>query len=66
MIKRGLDVKLNVKPIFLGLQHNYYYEGPCRFAKGEALTPEYEAILAQELKTKFFEDVKAAMPDAVH
>lgn len=62
MIRRGLDVKLNVKPIFLGLQHNYYYEGPCRFAKGEALTPEYEAILAQELKDKFFEDVKANLP----
>ena len=36
MIKRGLDIKLNVKPIFLGIVHKFYYEGPCRFAKGEA------------------------------
>lgn len=62
MIKRGLDVKLNVKPIFLGLQHQYYYEGPCRFAKGEALTPEYEAILAQELQKDFFKLCEEKLP----
>ncbi|MCI1654757.1 MAG: fucose isomerase [Lachnospiraceae bacterium] len=62
MIKRGLDVKLNVKPIFLGLQHQYYYEGPCRFAKGEALIPEYEAILAQELQKDFFKLCEEKLP----
>lgn len=66
MIRRGIDVKLNVKPIFLGLEHQYYYEGQCRFAKGDALTPEYEQILAQELKDQFFENVKENMPDAVN
>ncbi len=66
MIRRGLDVKLNVKPIFFGLVHQYYYEGPCRFAKGEALTSEYELILAQELKQKFFDSVKEHMPDCVN
>ncbi len=65
MIRRGLDVKVNVKPIFLGLQHQYYYEGPCRFAKGDALTPEYEAIMAQELQKQFFANIDAHMPDAV-
>lgn len=62
MIRRGLDVKLNVKPVFLGLEHQYYYEGPCRFAKGEALTPEYEKILAQELKADFFKNVRENVP----
>ena len=66
MIRRGLDVKLNVKPICFGLVHQYYYEGPCRFAKGEALTSEYELILAQELKQKFFDNVKENMPDCVN
>ncbi|MCC8123782.1 MAG: fucose isomerase [Oscillospiraceae bacterium] len=66
MIQRGLDVKLNVKPIFLGLVHQYYYEGPCRFAKGEALHTEYELIMAQELKQKFFDNVYAHMPDCVN
>lgn len=65
MIRRGIDTKLNVKPVFLGLEHQYYYEGPCRFAKGDALTPEYEQILAQELKDNFFETVEKNMPDAV-
>lgn len=66
MIRRGLDVKLNVKPIFLGIVHKFYYEGPCRFAKGEALTPEYERIMAEELKKQFFKDVADHMPDCVN
>lgn len=36
-MKRGLDVKLNVRPIFIALVHEAYYEGPCRFGSGEAL-----------------------------
>lgn len=62
MIKRGLDVKLNVKPVFFGLVHQYYYEGPCRFAKGDALCSDYELIMAQELKKNFFADVEKNLP----
>lgn len=66
MIKRGLDVKLNVKPIFLGIVHKFYYEGPCRFAKGEALTPEYERLMMEELRPQFFKDVEDHLPDCVN
>ena len=66
MIKRGLDIKLNVKPIFLGIVHKFYYEGPCRFAKGEALTPEYERLMQEELRPQFFKDVEDHMPDCVN
>ncbi len=65
MIRRGLDVKVNVKPVFLGLEHQYYYEGPCRFAKGDALAPEYEVVLAQELKTQFFKAIEDNLPGDV-
>ncbi|MCR5082559.1 MAG: fucose isomerase [Parasporobacterium sp.] len=62
MIKRGLDVKLNVKPIFLGLSHQYYYEGPCRFAGGDGLQPEFEKIFTQNLEKEYFANVEKAMP----
>ena len=29
MIEKITDVKLNVRPVFIGLVHQYYYEGPC-------------------------------------
>ena len=32
MIKRGLDIELNVRPVYIGLYHEEYYEGPCRFS----------------------------------
>lgn len=66
MIKRGLDVKLNVKPIFLAIVHQYYYEGPCRFAKGEALNGDYERLFAQQKKTEFFNAVRENMPPEVN
>jgi hypothetical protein len=66
MIKRGLDVKLSVKPVFLGIVHKFYYEGPCRFAKGEALTPEYERLMMEELRPQFFKDVREHMPECVN
>lgn len=66
MIKIGKDIKLNVRPITIGLIHKYYYEGPCRFAAGDALKPEFDIILnAQQ-----FEDnkiwFKENMPDFVN
>ncbi|MGN1001146.1 MAG: fucose isomerase [Oscillospiraceae bacterium] len=66
MIRRGLDVKLNVKPIFFGIVHKFYYEGPCRFAKGEALTGEYERLMIEETRPQFFKDVEDNMPDCVN
>lgn len=33
MIAKNIDVKLNVRPIYIGLVHEYAYEGPCRFGK---------------------------------
>lgn len=56
MIRKGIDVKLNVKPVFVGLVHKHVYEGSCRFGKDDELTPEYDAMLSHELSKSFFED----------
>lgn len=46
MTTRSIDtVKLNVKPIFFSLEHQYYYEGPCRMAGGDALKPGFDAMV---------------------
>ena len=50
MIKKTIDTVLNVRPIFVGIQHLYFYEGPCRFGEGEELMPEYDAMMNQEMK----------------
>lgn len=62
MIKKGSDVKLNVRPVYIGLVHEAYYEGPCRFGKGDALQPEYDKMIAPEQFKEFCENVKNHMP----
>lgn len=66
MINKITQVKLNVRPIFIGLQHLYQYEGPCRFGKGEELEPAYDAMMNQELYRSFKEDVAQNMPECVN
>ena len=43
-ITRGMDVTLNVQPVFVALIHEYVYEGPCRFAPPEILTKEFDLL----------------------
>lgn len=65
MIKKIIDVKLNVRPVFIGLQHKYFYEGPCRFGAGDELLPEYDAMMNKELFQQFKEDMENHVPDGV-
>lgn len=46
-------VKLNVKPVFIGFEHQYYYEGPCRMAGGDAIKPGFDAILQGKMYKGF-------------
>ena len=31
-VRSAKDVKLVVKPVFFAMEHQYYYEGPCRMS----------------------------------
>ena len=62
-IKKGVDLKLNVKPVFVDFTHEYVYEGPCRFGQGDALTPEYDRFLNGEIYKGFVADARAHMPE---
>lgn len=65
MIRKSIDVKLNVRPIFIGLIHLYTYEGPCRFGKGEELKKDYDVMMNQELFERFKLDTQEHMPEGV-
>lgn len=47
-MKKAIDVKINVKPIFSNLIHPTIWEGPCRVGRPEELTPEYEKRVGKE------------------
>ncbi len=53
MIEKITDVKLNVRPVFIGLVHQYYYEGPCRFGKGEELEKDYDVFMILNFTVSF-------------
>ena len=58
MIKKGYEIQLNVRPIYVGLQHKYFFEGPCRMDKSENLTPEADAIINAQFSQGFFKLAK--------
>ena len=65
MITRALDIKLNVRPVCIMLEHQFYYEGPCRFAAGDGLQPEFDKLFALDEKNRFIEDARNNLPDFV-
>lgn len=65
-IVRGIDIKLNVKPVFNDFTHEYAYEGPCRFAAGERLEPEFDQMLNNEIYNAFLKTVRENVPECVH
>lgn len=64
MIIVGTDIKLNIRPVFIGFIHKYYYEGPCRFAEGAALTPEFDIMLNHQIMHDGMENCHAKLNSA--
>jgi len=62
---KPIDVKVNVKPVFVQLVHHAAYEGPCRTGRMEDLTPEADRRRGREHLGAFVERVKKGLgPDA--
>ncbi len=57
-IKKGKDIKLNVRPVTVCVYHEYVFEGPCRFGTGDQLTKEFDLMNAAELNRKFVNSVQ--------
>ncbi len=66
MILKASDVKLNVRPVCLGAEHLFYYEGPCRFGKGEVLEPGYDRLANEQLHQVFLSDLKGCASENIN
>lgn len=47
-INKGINVKLNIQPVFGALIHEYVFEGPCRFGTGDQLTKPFDQMVSAE------------------
>ncbi len=56
-IKKGKDIKLNIKPVLGALIHDNVFEGPCRFGGGVQLTAEFDRMASAEAFKVFKNDV---------
>jgi len=65
MIKKASDIKLKVLPVSANVEHQYYYEGPCRFGKGDALKPGYDRLDNAQRAKAFLENLKKYAPENV-
>lgn len=64
-VNKGIEMKLNVKPVFIDFTHEYAYEGPCRFGQGDALKPEFDVFLNGEIYKGFQAKAAEYAPDFV-
>ena len=63
MIKKGIDIKLNVRPVFLALVHQTVFEGPCRFGHDEELETAYDQMMEAELFEQYKQDLAKYLDD---
>lgn len=59
------DTVYKVRPIFIDIEHELAYEGPCRFGKGKELEPEFDRMINNEAYKGFLMGVKHNMPEGV-
>ncbi len=58
MKKSVKDFQLNVKPVFFAMEHQYYYEGPCRMSSGDALKPGFDGVINGKIYKGFTQAIK--------
>jgi hypothetical protein len=66
MIKRGIDIKLNAKPVFFGFYHDYVFEGPCRMGTGYMLTKEFDLAGVSESRKMYSAMLQGNLADKVN
>lgn len=66
MIRKASDIKLNVLPALFTCEHLYYYEGPCRFGKGEALEPGYDRLANAQKAETFLAKIRECAGEGIN
>ena len=62
-IKKGKDIKLRVRPVTISIYHEYVFEGPCRFGRGDELTKDYDLMSIAMTHKQFVEEVEGHLGD---
>ena len=60
-IKKLEEIRLNVQPVSIEFVHEYVFEGPCRFGKGDALTKPFDEMINEEKFQDFCDMVSDAL-----
>jgi len=64
-ILKAEDFRLTIRPVLLGMEHKYFYEGPCRFGKGEALQPGFDKFINGQMHAQFLNNLEQYKPEGV-
>lgn len=64
-IKKLEEIRLNVQPVSIEFVHEYVFEGPCRFGKGDALTKPFDEMINEEKFQDWYTQLKAHMHEDV-
>ena len=64
-IKKLEEIRLNVQPVSIEFVHEYVFEGPCRFGKGDALTKPFDEMVNEEKFQDWYTQLKAHMHEDV-
>lgn len=62
-IKKGKDIKINVRPVTISVYHEYVFEGPCRFGKGNELTKDFDMMSIAMTHKAFVDEVNENLGD---
>ncbi|WP_102374207.1 hypothetical protein [Raoultibacter massiliensis] len=57
-IKKGKDIKINIRPVTISVYHEYVFEGPCRFGKGDELTKDFDMMSISMVHKQFVDEVQ--------
>ena len=58
-MKKAMDVRINIKPVYSNLVHSAIWEGPCRVGAVEELDPRYEVRAGLEKMKVWYNELKA-------
>lgn len=64
-MKKAMNVRINIKPVFSNLVHTAVWEGPCRVGPAEELDPKYEVRAGLEKMKIWAEEMRANVSPAI-
>lgn len=64
-LEKAINTTYKVRPIFIDINHELAYEGPCRFGKDKELEPEFDKFVNNEAYKGFMMGLQYNMPEGI-